>query len=139
MATDNDNLAQATLESTPGLQRPTNYTFSRNAWCFLACRLRRQGQKTTRLLNMCGCLALVPQASKNHFAKQTLRDPFGTQPSPDLKKRSGGTLGTMCPSGAYMCRRGRLGWSWTCGLRQNQAPTCWVPCLLCGDVARWHL
>ncbi len=25
----------------------------------------------------------------------------------------------MCPIGAYMCHRGRLGWSGTCGLRQN--------------------
>ncbi len=27
---------------------------------------------------------------------------------------------SMCPLGAYMCHRGRLGWSGTSGLRQNR-------------------
>ncbi len=27
---------------------------------------------------------------------------------------------SMCPIGAYMCHRGRLGWSGTSGLRENK-------------------
>ncbi len=42
--------------------------------CFCwPCRPRRQGQQTTIVLKMCGFLALGPQASKNHLAKQPLR------------------------------------------------------------------
>ncbi len=30
------------------------------------------------------------------------------------------TVVSMCPIGAYMCHRGRLGWSGTSGLGQNR-------------------
>ncbi len=51
---------------------------------FWACRRRRQGQKTNMFLTMCGFLALVPQASKNHWVKKTLRDPFDVFVAPIL-------------------------------------------------------
>ncbi len=46
-------------------------------------RRRRQGQKTIVFMNMCGCLVLVPQASKNHLAQKTCRDPFEPFLSPN--------------------------------------------------------
>jgi hypothetical protein len=56
--------------------RPNNHTFPRNKW-FLG--LAAEGGKANTPFvswKMCGFLASVPQASKNHLAKQPLRDPF---------------------------------------------------------------
>jgi hypothetical protein len=54
------------------------------------CRRRRQGQ-TKMFEKMSGCLALVPQASKNSLVQKTLRDPFGfsmlpLQPGPETSQ-----------------------------------------------------
>ncbi len=57
-----------------GVVRQTNHVFKK-IMVLWPCRRRRQGQKTTICLKMCGCLAFVPQASKKHLAKKPLRDP----------------------------------------------------------------
>ncbi len=59
----------------PGIPRPKNHKLLRKLLVCWPCRQRRQGQQTTNFLKMCGCLALVPEASKNHLAPKTLRDP----------------------------------------------------------------
>ncbi len=61
--------------------------------CFWA--LPPSGQNTTLSLKMCGFLALVSQASKNHLAKKLLRDPFEVRGvtfprSPNLSPQGGG-------------------------------------------------
>ncbi len=42
----------------------------------------RIGEQTTLFLKKLGFLASVPQATKKHLAKQTLRDPFDKPPRP---------------------------------------------------------
>ncbi len=56
--------------------------------CFGPCRLRRQGHKTTILLNMCGFWASAHQASKKPLGKiRKLRDSFQYPHSPMMRKR----------------------------------------------------
>ncbi len=47
-----------------------------------------KAKKTISVLNMLGCLALVPQASKKHLAKKTLRDPFELEAESMPQERS---------------------------------------------------
>ena len=54
----------------PGATRPRNHTFSSNEWF---AGLASTANKPFVSGNMCGFLALAPQASKTHLAPKTLR------------------------------------------------------------------
>ena len=90
-----------------GCQGRKTTPFQENNGCW-PCRRRRQGQTTTYFWKMCGFLASVPQASKNHLAKKQRRDPLsksklstpGNPPLPSLGSgRPPGPEGLPTPRG----------------------------------------
>jgi hypothetical protein len=58
----------------PGAPRPKTAHLQENHSCG-PCRRRRQGQNTTIVVKMCGCLASVPQASKKPLGQKNTRCP----------------------------------------------------------------